>query len=662
LRQHAENPVDWFAWGEEAFAEAARRDVPVFVSIGYSTCHWCHVMAHESFEHAEAARLLNEAFVCVKVDREERPDIDELYMNACQMMTGQGGWPLTIVMTPDRQPFFAATYIPLEDRMGRYGLLNLVPALAEAWKTRRQELLQAGAGMLQALRAPHVAGDLPDQALVERAFEDMALDFDAECGGFGHAPKFPMGHKLLFLMNHDADRARDMVLPTLCAMAAGGVWDQVGGGVHRYSTDRYWRVPHFEKMLYDQATTALACCTAYVRYGDEVAACMAQGIYDYVLRDLLAPDGGFYAAEDADSEGQEGTFYAWRAEELRQLLTDDEYAWLEKAFHVSEEGNRHDEATGKACGDNILFADTAGVDRGFFEPIRRKLFAARSRRVRPMRDEKILTDWNGLMIAALARGARVFGHDAYAQAAKVALAFVERELCDEQGRLLHCWCGGKASVRGQLDDYAFLIFGLLELYETGFDEAVLERALRLNDAALELFLDANRGGFFRTAAGDATLPVRTKPLYDGAIPSGNGMLAKNLLRLARLTGRVAYEREAERTVRAYAAEIRRFPMGFAQALDALNGLQRPGEEVVIVATEDEVATQKLLDAARKGQHACRDMLLKRDGSCALDVIAPFTSGMRALDGKPTAYVCRGQSCSQPVTQAEELDAMLINEF
>ena len=651
LLQHAHNPVDWFPWGEEAFEKARKEDKPIFLSIGYATCHWCHVMAHESFENPQAAALLNEAFVCIKVDREERPDIDEIYMTVCQMLTRSGGWPLTIVMTPDRHPFFAATYIPRDSRYGRTGLLELVPRISAAWKNQRAAIRKSAADIMTALVEPEAGSSAVETNLLARAYQESEQAFDSRYGGFGPAPKFPSPHRLIFLIRQNPPAAREMVAKTLHAMRQGGIWDQLGFGIHRYSTDREWRLPHFEKMLYDQALTALACIEAYEAYGDASYRRMAEEIFEYVLRDMTAPEGGFYSAEDADSEGVEGKFYAWSLDELKGALTPDELAVAISVFHVQAGGNFRDEATGRLTGDNILHLSG---DADVPVDIRKKLFAVREQRIHPLKDTKVLADWNGLMIAALAKAGRVFDAPKYTDAAQRAVGFVVREL-QEEGRLMHRWRDGHTAVPGQLADYSFMIFGLLELYETTLDLQFLKNALMLTETVNAHFQDQPGGGFYQTADDAELLILRPKSMQDSAIPSGNSVQMLNLLKLARLTGRTGYETLADRTARAFAATLNRVPSAFTQALQAIQFGQGDSTEVVIVGDQKLPATQALIQAVRSVYQPNRTMLLKIPG---LEQIAPFVADMTLVDGKPAVYICRNFTCGQPLTDPQKIPESL----
>jgi uncharacterized protein YyaL (SSP411 family) len=633
LLQHVHNPVDWYPWTEEAFEKARREDKPVFLSIGYATCHWCHVMAHESFENPEAAELLNESFVCIKVDREERPDIDEIYMTVCQMMTRQGGWPLTIVMTPDKKPFFAATYIPLENRFGRTGLLELVPQISNVWKNDRERILEAASETTTMLIESEEPSAILQDGVLERVFNESGQSFDAERGGFNPAPKFPAPHRLVFLIRQDPVKARPMVEKTLTAMRRGGIWDHVGFGIHRYSTDREWLVPHFEKMLYDQAMTALACIEAYEAYGDAFYRSMAEEIFTYVLRDMRSPEDGFYSAEDADSEGVEGRFYVWSIEELQSVLDASELELVVKRFNVRADGNFLDETTHQKTGANILHLKNLEKTPN---AIRQKLFDAREQRIHPLKDTKVLADWNGLIIAALAKATRVFDVSEYEAAARHAVQFVWEKMQDE-GRLMHRWREGQTAVPGQLADYAFMIFGQLELYESTFDFQTLEKALLLNEAVLTHFHDKLNGGFFQTADDAEELIVRPKSMHDGAYPSGNSIQVMNLIKLARLTGRVEYEALADRTLRAFAATLNRAPSAFAQALQAVQFSQAKSVEVSISGDSNAEKTRELIRAVRS-------------------VYAPFkTVRLADLSGEePAVRICRNFSCDTPLTDPDQV--------
>jgi uncharacterized protein YyaL (SSP411 family) len=675
LLQHAANPVDWHPWGEEAFNRAKNEDKPVFLSVGYSTCHWCHVMAHESFEDDQTASLLNEVFVCIKVDREERPDIDGIYMRVCQMMTGGGGWPLTIVMTPERRPFFAATYIPKENRWGKMGLIELIPQIGRLWRTERDRIEEAAAGTLSVLRQPvSEQGETPGTETLVQAFAELHGQFDAEFGGFGAAPKFPMPHQLIFLLRHGERtgerEAIRMAEKTLRSMRRGGIFDQLGYGFHRYSTDRQWLVPHFEKMLYDQALCVLAATEAFRAGGNGEHARTVREVLEYVLRDLHAPEEGFYAAEDADSEGEEGRFYLWGTDEIGRLLDPEEAGFAAEIFGLAEGGNFTDPVTGKKTGLNILHrtdSEEAGAGQGIsgeerrqrLEAVRLKLLAARAGRVRPRRDEKILTDWNGLMIAALARAACVLNEPRYLTAARAAAGFVRMRMQTPDGRLLHRWCGGEPAMTGNLDDYAFMVWGAIELYDAGFAARDLRTALELQRILTDRFRDPE-GGFFFTPDDGEELITRLKESHDGAIPSGNAVTLMNLIRLSRMTGDPRLEEEAAALSRAFAESVRRLPSAHAQWLLALEMLAAPSCEVVIAGHPEAADTRELIEVVHRCRSSRPVLLLRPEGETEPEIaeLAPFTREMRTIGGRAAAYVCRNFSCLRPVTDPQELAAVL----
>jgi uncharacterized protein len=595
LLQHAYNPVDWYAWGDEAFAKAKNEDKPIFLSIGYSTCHWCHVMEHESFEDPEVAALMNDVFVSIKVDREERPDIDNIYMTLCQMMTGSGGWPLNMIITPDKKPFFAGTYLPRDSRGGRIGMTDLAPRIKEVWQTRRNEVYQSAEQIFTALKQmpEDTSGEAPGSETLQRAFNNLLKRYDPVWGGFKPAPKFPTAHNLYFLLRYakrvNEPRAVEMVSETLDAVRKGGIYDQIGYGIHRYSTDEEWLVPHFEKMLYDQALMAIAFIEAYQVTGNENYADTAKEIFTYVLRDMTAPEGAFYSAEDADSEGVEGKFYVWSVEELVSLLGVKDTQFISYIYNMEPGGNFAEESTGHKTGLNIphrkksmeqIAADMElPLDefKARFESIRLKLLDARSKRVRPHKDDKILTDWNGLMIAALAKGAQVFGNEEYARAAVRAADFILSVMRDGEG-LLHRFRDGEAVLPGNADDYAFLISGLLEIYEANFDPTYLRAALDLNKCFIDRFWDGNVGGFYFSPESASDLLVRKKEVYDGAIPSANSVGALNLLRLSHITGDPDLENKAEMLTRAFSETVKQYPSGYTNMLCALEFALGPSQK------------------------------------------------------------------------------------
>ena len=691
LLQHAENPVDWYPWGEEAFEAARREDKPIFLSVGYSTCHWCHVMERESFENERIAALLNAAFICVKVDREERPDVDDVYMTACNMLTGAGGWPLTVLLDHDKRPFFAATYLPPSSRMGRVGLDELVPRVDEMWRAQRDKIMEAAESVTDHLlrldRLPPPQSAESDAALLnasslaaallDAAQADLAGRFDAVHGGFGPAPKFPAPHNLLFLLRRwrrtgDPEPLR-MVESTLRAMRAGGVFDHVGLGFHRYSTDARWLVPHFEKMLYDQALLAMTYLEAYQATRRDEYAAAARDIFSYVLRDLSGPRGVFLTAEDADSEGVEGRFYVWTAEEIRALLSPEDAALYLDVYGFEENGNYEEEAAGGRNGTNIphlaepleTTAARLGMEpdalRRRLETIRGALFQARGKRVRPHLDDKILTDLNGLMIAALAYGSRVLGAGEYLEAAVRALSFVLRNLRGEDGRLRHAYrpAGGGPMPPGTLDDHAFLLWGLLEVYRTGYDPSRLKQALDLSREMLAHFRDDRSGALFFTAHDAERLPVRRLDAYDAAVPSGNSVAAHCLLRLARMIHAPDLESTAHDILRAFSAKMKQLPAGFTHLLSALDQAVGSGATVVVNGFRTDGATRAFLHAL-DGRYLPETEVMLRplDDPEPLDDLTEYTRGQGLLDGRSAAYVCRDFACARPVNTPEEMLELL----
>ena len=675
LLQHAGNPVDWYPWGEEAFARARQEDRPILLSIGYSTCHWCHVMEEESFTDADVARLMNENFVCIKVDREERPDVDQIYMTAAQAMTGAGGWPLNVFLTPDRVPFFAGTYFPKTGRGGRPGMMELLPRIAEAWRSQRADVLKASESVRNLLqRPPPAPGGLDTGALVALAVASLSQRYDAENGGFGEAPKFPVSQNLrLLLRSWDRDRAEPtlaMVRKTLDAMGRGGIWDHVGFGFHRYSTDAKWLVPHFEKMLYDQALLAMAYLDGYQATGDDAYRETARRIFTYVQREMTSPEGGFYSAEDADSEGEEGKFYVWQPEEVRAVLGVEEGDRWNRIFDITPGGNFREPHSGATASIPHLkrsvaeWAEELHLDapdlEARLEADRGRLFAAREERPRPFRDDKILTDWNGLMIASFATGARVLDDPSLAESARRAADFILANTRGMDGRLHKRFRRGDASLDATLEDYAFFGWGLLELYEATFDPKVLEECIAVTRRMTQDFGDEANGGFFLSAAGRTDLLVRSKEVYDGAIPSGNSVAALLLIRLGRITGDASLEEESERTMRAFAAELTAGPGAHGQMMLAVDDLVGPFFEVVIVGQPGAPATEALLTTLR-GQFLPRKVVVLRPPDPEgrrIVALVPYAESQGEIDGRATAYVCRDYACQAPTNDPARMLAAL----
>jgi uncharacterized protein YyaL (SSP411 family) len=662
---HVYNPVDWYPWGEEALEKAKNENKPIFLSIGYSTCHWCHVMEHESFEDEEVADLLNRNFISIKVDREERPDIDSIYMTICHMISGRGGWPLSIFMTPEQKPFFAGTYFPKQSRFGMTGFVDLLEQIIDLWKNEEDNILQTAERIAKGLNEnlQYSPSSYDAEELIVRAFDQLDNQFDSRFGGFGSAPKFPSTHRLLFLLRYwkrSGDKlALELVEKTLQEMSKGGIWDHVGFGFHRYSTDKEWLVPHFEKMLYDQAMLILTYTEAYQATKKEEYKEVVDKIITYVIRDMTSPEGGFYSAEDADSEGEEGKFYVWSMKEISKILDDREVEIATRFYNIKKEGNYLDETTKKQIGMNILHTKTS--IREFsekhpeeenllekIEKIRSKLFNVRKKRIHPLKDDKILTDWNGLMIVALAKAARIFKNNEYEQAAKNAVDFVLTHLRDKNGRLLHRYREEEVIGKGNINDYSFMIWGLLELYETSFDLEYLEEALKLNEISIKYFWDDSIGGFFFTPNDGEELLVREKQVYDGAIPSGNSVAMMNLLKIGRITSNQEFEEKAEAIMKIFAKQVQRIPDAYTFLLSALDFAIGPSFEVVIVVNEEDDETQEILNSLREEYIPNKVVIYKSEANeKKLVKLLAFLKDYKSINNKTTSYVCQQMVCKKP---------------
>ncbi len=670
--EHSFNPVDWYPWGEEAFRKAKAEDKPVFLSVGYSSCHWCHRMREESFEDPRVAQMMNDAFVNVKVDREERPDIDLVYMSVSQMMTGSGGWPLTIIMTPDKKPFMAATYIPKQDAFGRMGLLQLIPKVKQMWREERGELLYTGNQMAEALHPSAVAnvpGD-PQEVVFKLAFGELNERFDKEDGGFGDAPKFPTLHNYMFLLRYwlrtgDA-RALAMVERSLSSMRSGGIHDQLGHGFHRYSTDRRWRVPHFEKMLYDQAMTIMAYAEAFQATRKAEFAEVVEETVEYLVCRMKSGAGGFCSSEDADSEGSEGRFYLWTSDEFRSCLGEPDAELFGKVFGIEESGNLHGGGDSGMAGMNVLemrrpaseWVAELGMSTEAFlsrlEEARSKLLAARERRERPKVDGKVLADWNGLLMAALAKASRVLGRQDYAdEGSEIADLILSKMIRD--GRLLHT-AGGGAAERGTLDDYSFVIWGLLELYEATFDAGLLKASVSLAKDMIAHFGGSSSGAFFFTADDSEEVLARQMTLYDGAIPSGNSVASYVLFRLGRITSDASLEDVALDIVKAAYDAVERAPSGYTMLLCALDYYFGPSSEIVLAGVKGRPDTSEMLQRVNGPYLPNAVVLLHDPDDGSLEEVAPFLSAMTPVGGKAAAYVCQSRACHLPTTDPEALSA------
>jgi uncharacterized protein YyaL (SSP411 family) len=674
LLQHAHNPVDWYAWGEEAFAKAKAEDRPILLSIGYSACHWCHVMERESFENEEIAAQMNAHFVNIKVDREERPDVDAIYMSAVQMLTGQGGWPMTMFLTPDGRPFYGGTYFPPHDMYGRPGFPRVLEAVATAWADRRAEIEQQGQEILHNLnQGSDFTRGLPDAlltpAILESAFNTLARQFDHREGGFGSAPKFPQPANLDFLLRFHARSRRQeplaMVEKTLQKMALGGMYDQLGGGFHRYSTDQSWLVPHFEKMLYDNAQLAQIYARCWQATGKAFYRGVAEETLEYVLREMTGPEGGFYSAQDADSEGEEGKFFVWTSEGVNAILGERDAGVFSAFYDVTQGGNWE--------GVNILHVvkDAPGVAREFGLSVeaaaaildggRAKLFAVREQRVRPGLDDKVLTAWNGLMLAAFAECAVVFDREDFRQAALKNAHFLLSKLTRKEAagrwRLLRTWRNGEAKLNGYLEDYAFFADGLLSLYAATFDPHCLEEARELVETMLACFWDEQDGGFFATSSDHESLIQRPKDWDDNATPSGNSVAVELLLKLAILLGNDDYRQKAARVLRKLGPALEKHPYGFARMLGALDLYLSTPKEIAIIGDPADPATQALLRAVYTPYLPNKVVALAAGPNTAPASI-PLLADRPMRGGKPTAYVCENFACKEPVTTPKALAEQL----
>ncbi len=674
LLQHAYNPVDWYPWGDAAFEKARREKRPIFLSIGYSTCHWCHVMERESFENDSIAALLNRWFVPVKVDREERPDVDRVYMQAMQAMGMGGGWPLNVFLTPDLEPFYGGTYFPPSARMGRPGLAEVLPRIHEVWTEDGEKLADQGRRVLDAIAALNVPAGAPAPAdsLFDSAYASLAQAYDPELGGFGNPPRFPSTVNLNFLFRYwaadPANRraARDMALAQLDAMARGGIHDQVGGGFHRYSTDRHWLVPHFEKMLYDQAQLAWSYLEAFQITGEAKYAATARDVFGYVERELTSKDGAFYSAEDADSEGEEGRFYVWTPAETEQVLGKDPAALFNHRYGVTGQGNFE-------RGTSILHeAHTLEETAGAFgldpadaaqrlEAARAKLLAARSQRVHPHLDDKVLVAWNGLMISAFARGGRVLGDPELTRRAVRAAEFVWTHLYDAQrGAMQRRWRDGEAAEAGQLDDYAYYTLGCTDLYEATLEPRWLERAVAVTEAQIGRFWDAGHGGFFESPAGDPGIRIRIKDGFDGAEIAGNSIATGNLARLGRLLDREDWLTKATQSFNYFATRLAAGAAAMPQMLVAMDLERATPRHVVVAGAAGRADTRAMIDAFNR-RFLPHDFLLFVDGGTRqkdLARLAGFVEPLVLKDGKATAYVCVNYACKLPTTDASTFTAQL----
>ena len=667
LLQHAHNPVDWYPWSEEAFEKAKKENKPVLLSIGYSACHWCHVMERESFENEKIAALMNELFVNIKVDREERPDLDEIYMNAVQMLTGRGGWPMTMFLTPEGKPFYGGTYFPPEDRQGMPGFPRILQGVAQAYRERPADVEKSVAQILETLH--HMAESQPSEkdfapGIIAESCEKIARAYDSENGGLGQAPKFPNpGVYELFLRYYSEsgdERYLTMVAQTLSKMAQGGIYDHVGGGFHRYSVDAKWLVPHFEKMLYDNAQLLRIYSQAYVITGEPLYKTVVEESAGYLLREMHQPEGGFYSTQDADSEGEEGRFFVWTLAEIDALLGAEDGEVFARMYDVTEEGNFEE----KNILHPILTVDQASKffrkEKSEIEALiartKEKLFTAREKRIKPFRDEKIIAAWNGLLLSGLAEAIKITGASSCLEASRRTVEFIFGRMFRD-GYLLHVYKDGQAKLRGYLDDYAFVALGLLDLYEVLLDRSLIDRAMELADIMLREFWDERGGGLFYTGKSHEPLISRAKPVFDASIPSGNAIAAQLLLRLYHLVGAEDYHTRAETILRSYYDAMVSQPFGFAHMLCALDQYLHPAKEIVIVGERSDARTTDLIKEIHSLYLPNKAVLIFAPGE-SLEKVSPLMVGKQQIDGRPTAYVCQNFTCSAPVTSWAELKPLL----
>lgn len=688
LLQHADNPVAWYPWGENAFQRAKEEDKPIFLSIGYATCHWCHVMAHESFEDTEVADYLNKHFISIKVDREERPDVDQVYMSVCQALTGRGGWPLSIFMTPDKRPFFAGTYFPRHSRMGMPGFIDLCANVIIAWKNKRKDLMESSEKITASIQqmdqmdtkqhSDQTMNKSVNKDTLKECFEYFQNSFDPEWGGFGSAPKFPSPHNYSFLLRwhkRTGDKnALKMVEKSLQSMRQGGIFDHIGSGFHRYSVDERWLVPHFEKMLYDQAMLSLAYTDAYQVTGKEFYGQVVREIVTYVLRDMTSPEGGFYCAEDADSpqdansRGEEGLFYVWNPQEIIAHLGADDGDIFCRFYNITEKGNfEHNLSIPHMTQSIEAFAEQEKVTskdlHHLLATCRGKLFSIREKRIHPLKDDKILAGWNGLMIAALARASQALGEPEYLDAAKKSADFVLASMGRESGRLYRRHRLGESAIPGFLEDYTFMVWGLIELYESGNEVRYLREAINLNQTMHELFWDDANGGFFFTGKDSEQMISRSKEIYDGATPSGNSVALMNLMRLARMTGDTALEQQADQVMTTFSAQIMSHPMAFTQFLAACDFIIGPSQEIVVVGDPQDRMVKEMLAILKKTYLPNKVLLFRGKGDSykALDEMAPFLKEiMTAGSERPTTFWCQQFACQEPITSIEGLNSVIAS--
>lgn len=660
LLQHANNPINWFPWGEEAFEIAKKEDKPIFLSIGYSTCHWCHVMAYESFEDEEVAKIMNDNFIAIKVDREERPDVDSVYMTVCQALTGHGGWPLTIIMTPDQKPFFAGTYYPKRSRYNMPGIIDILFSVSKEWRDNKNKIISSSKNILSQLdtffEGKSTNSKLSSKVL-ENGYNQLKHAFDKNYGGFGSAPKFPMPHKIMFLLRyhktHKNIKALEMAEKTLDSMYKGGLFDHIGFGFSRYSTDNKWLVPHFEKMLYDNALLIIAYLEAYEVTKNKLYKDVAIKSLDYVFRELRDEKGGFYCAEDADSEGEEGKYYVFNPLEILEVLGAEDGEYFNDHFDITPTGNFE----GKNI-PNLINNKNFNKKDSKINALSEQVLEYRSSRMKLHKDDKILTSWNGLMIAALGKAYKVLEDERYFEYAQKAVDFIYENLIDKDGRLLARYRDEESLHKAYLDDYAFLCFGLIELYESSFDVAYLKKAIDLNENMIDLFFDNKKQGFFLYGEDGEKLIARPKELFDGAMPSGNSVAAYNLIKLARITGDANLEDMAERQLNYICGALLSEEINHSFFLIAASFALNPSKELICLI-KDEIDKEKVKDLLREKQTFNLTIIIKTEyNKKEIEEIIPFIKDYNFVNDKSTYYLCEGKSCLAPVNDINELKTLL----
>lgn len=656
LLQHAYNPINWFSWSHEAFEKAKTENKPIFLSIGYSTCHWCHVMAHESFEDTEVAELMNDNFIAIKVDREERPDIDSIYMTVCQRLTGQGGWPLTILMTPDQIPFYAGTYFPKDHKYGKPGLLQILESIGSKWCTSKDEIIQSGNRILESIKndfSPENSAEELTKTPVKDAFLLSSQMFDSTNGGFGDAPKFPSAHKLMFLsrfgVNENMINPLEMVEKTLNSMFKGGIYDHIGYGFSRYATDEAWLIPHFEKMLYDNALLLITYLEAYEQTKNPLYKTICINTFEYILTQMTSDEGGFYSAQDADSDGVEGKFYVYNPAEIIVLLGDEDGAYFNDYYGVTPEGNFE--------GANILnLIDNYAYNKEDekIKSLRDKVFEYRNSRTKLHKDDKILTSWNALMITALAKGYKVLGDEKYLHAAEKALNFIKEKLSNDNGRLLARFRDGDSKYLGYLDDYAYLVWSLTELYNSTFDAKYLKEALKFNKDMIDLFWDTKSHGFFLNGSDSKSLIANPKDIYDGALPSGNSVAAFNLVKLYKLTGDKNLEEYAFKQLTAFYGTVKEMPVGYSFYIMALMGMLYPSKELVVVAKDNSELEALKTILSTKFTPNLTIIVKTKENEKELENLVLFTKDYGIKNDKTTYYLCTDGACNTPSNNLNEI--------